>query len=68
MQTGCPVQYFSLHGPELCSCSHPASCNFFVVFLASLSYGSAGSVSSFSILNYLPFHRGYWSLLSEAAE
>lgn len=58
MQTGCLVQYFRLHGPELCSCSHPASSDFFVTFLIVLFYGSAGSMSSFSILNYLPFPRG----------
>lgn len=68
MEAGCPVQYFSLLGPELCSCSHSAGSNFFAVFLALLSYGSAESMSSFFILNYLPFHRGYWSLLSETAE
>lgn len=32
MEAGCPVQYFSLLGPELCSCSHPAGSDFFVVF------------------------------------
>lgn len=47
------MRYFSLRGPELCSCAHTANSDFFVIFFASLSYGSAGSTSSFSILNYL---------------
>lgn len=53
MQLGCLVRYFSLHGPELRSCSHPASSDFFFFFPASLSYGSAGSMKGFSILNCL---------------
>lgn len=61
MQTGCLVQDFGLHGPELCFCSHSASSDFFLVFLALLSCG-------FSIFNYLSFRRGYWNLLSETDE